>query len=102
MSDQNLSKFINIEQFLDFYNRYYGEFTPENSDQNLSEFINIEQFLDFYNHYYGKFTPENLVFNANLQQLGQKISDWCCLETDGKITPEEAYEKIRRLCKQNL
>jgi hypothetical protein len=72
------------------------------SDQNLSEFINIEQFLDPHNRYYEEFTPENLVFNANFQELGQRISYWCGLETDGKITPEEAYEKIRRLCKQNL
>ena len=72
------------------------------SDHNLSEFINIEQFLDLHNPYDGEFTPENLVFNTNLQQLGQRISYWCDLETDGKITPEGAYEKIRRLCKQNL
>jgi hypothetical protein len=70
------------------------------SDQNLSESINIEQFFDLHDPYYGEFTPENLVFNANLQELGQKISYWCGLETDGKITPEEAYEKIRQLWKQ--
>ncbi len=44
--------------------------------------------------------PENLVFNANLQEFAQKISYICNLETGGKIPPQEAYKKIKKLWKK--
>lgn len=47
--------------------------------------------------YRGEVKPENLVFNANLQEFAQKISYICNLETAGKITPEDAYHKIKNL-----
>jgi hypothetical protein len=50
--------------------------------------------------YYGKVKPENLVFNANLQEFAQQVSYICNLETAGKISSEEAYQKIRLLWKQ--
>jgi polyhydroxyalkanoate synthesis regulator phasin len=50
--------------------------------------------------YYGKVNPENLVFNANLQEFAQQVSYICNLETSGKISPEEAYQKVRDLWKQ--
>jgi hypothetical protein len=50
--------------------------------------------------YYGKVQPENLVFNANLQEFAQHVSYICNLETSGKISSAEAYEKIRDLWKQ--
>ncbi len=50
--------------------------------------------------YHGKVKPENLVFNANLQEFAQQVSYICNLETAGKISSEEAYQKIRLLWKQ--
>lgn len=50
--------------------------------------------------YRGEVKPENLVFNANLQEFSQRISYICCLETGGKLTPEESYREIRSLWKQ--
>lgn len=50
--------------------------------------------------YYGQVKPENLVFNANLQEFTQKISYICALETNGKISTEEAYKEIKSLWKQ--
>lgn len=50
--------------------------------------------------YHGEFTPENLVFNANLQEFAHKINYICGLETNGKVTPEEAYQRIKELWKQ--
>ncbi|WP_009633427.1 DUF7219 family protein [Synechocystis sp. PCC 7509] len=50
--------------------------------------------------YYGQVKPENLVFNANLQEFAQRVSYICNLETAGKLSPEESYEKIRALWKQ--
>ncbi|MEH1924498.1 DUF7219 family protein [Nostoc sp.] len=50
--------------------------------------------------YYGKFQPENLVFNANLQEFAQKITYITCLETGGKLSQDEAYERIKVLWKQ--
>lgn len=58
------------------------------------------EFLYPRSRYYGKVKPENLVFNANLQEFAQQVSYVCNLETAGKLSPEEAYHKIRTLWKQ--
>lgn len=62
----------------------------------------VDQHKFFYprSRYYGKVKPENLVFNANLQEFAQQVSYVCNLETAGKLSPDEAYEKIRALWKQ--
>ena len=57
-------------------------------------------FLYPHSRYYGNFTPENLVFDANLQEFAQRVTYICSLETNGKITPAEAYEQIHRLWMQ--
>ncbi|MDJ0518055.1 MAG: hypothetical protein QNJ74_18000 [Trichodesmium sp. MO_231.B1] len=59
-----------------------------------------DDFLYPRSRYHGDFTPENLVFNANLQEFAQQVSIICGLETGGKISPEEAYFKIKDLWKQ--
>lgn len=56
-----------------------------------------ENFLYPIRNYKGKFTPENLILNANLQEFAQKVSFICGLETNGKITPFEAFERIKIL-----
>lgn len=58
------------------------------------------QFLSPRSRYYGQVKPENLVFNANLQEFAQRISFICNLETNGKISSEEAYNQIKDLWKQ--
>jgi hypothetical protein len=55
------------------------------------------EFLFPHSRYRGQFTPEKLMFNANLQEFSQKVSYICSLETNGKISPEEAYQKIGAL-----
>ncbi len=57
-------------------------------------------FLYPHNRYRGEIKPENLVFNANLQEFSQRITYICCLETGGKLTPEESYREIKSLWKQ--
>ena len=57
-------------------------------------------FINPCSRYRGKFTPENLAFNANLQEFSNRIGLICGLETNGKITPEEAYTQVRSLWKQ--
>lgn len=50
--------------------------------------------------YHGEISPNNpnnLVFNANLQEFAQKVSYICALETNGKISTEEAYNRIKKL-----
>ncbi len=58
------------------------------------------QFLYPHNRYYGQVKPENFVFNANLQEFAQQVSFISNLESNGKLSPEEAYKKIRLLWKQ--
>jgi hypothetical protein len=65
---------------------------PNSQDKN--------SFLYPRSRYYGKFQPETLAFNANLQEFAQRITYISCLETGGKLSPEEAYEQIRGLWKQ--
>ncbi|HEY9632618.1 MAG TPA: hypothetical protein V6D14_04385 [Coleofasciculaceae cyanobacterium] len=50
--------------------------------------------------YYGSVKPENLIFNANLQEFTQRVNFICNLETNGKLSPEEAYQQIKVLWKQ--
>ncbi|XFA72932.1 hypothetical protein RYO59_001166 [Thermosynechococcaceae cyanobacterium Okahandja] len=57
-------------------------------------------FLHPHSRYYGDFTPENFVFNANLQEFSSKVNYISCLETSGKLSPQEAFDQIKRLWKQ--
>ncbi|MEM7590724.1 MAG: hypothetical protein AAF383_04255 [Cyanobacteria bacterium P01_A01_bin.83] len=54
-------------------------------------------------NYRGKLSPDNpqnLVFNANLQEFAQKVAFICGLETNGKISAQEAYDRIKDLWHQ--
>ncbi len=57
-------------------------------------------FLHPQSPYHGEFTPANFVFNANLQEFSTKVSYISCLETSGKLSPQEAFDQIKRLWKQ--
>ena len=59
-----------------------------------------ESFLYPIGNYYGEFSPEKLVFNANLQQFAQQVSYLCGLEANGKMTPQDTYEEIKKFWKQ--
>jgi hypothetical protein len=61
---------------------------------------NKEDFLYPRSKYYGEFTPQNLVFDANLQEFAQKVVYICGLQTNGKISTEDAYEEIKNLWHQ--
>ncbi len=65
------------------------------SDQKDSS--NKDKFLYPRSPYRGEFTPRNLVFNSNLQEFAQKVSYICNLETNGKISSQEAYKQIKNL-----
>ncbi len=59
-----------------------------------------ENFFNPIGSYNGEFKPGNLVFNANLQEFAHKVAYLCGLEANGKITPEEAYQEIKKLWHQ--
>lgn len=64
---------------------------------------NKQDFLYPKENYRGNFSPSkpnNLVFNANLQEFAQKTGYICGLETNGKISAEEAYDRIKELWHQ--
>jgi hypothetical protein len=58
-----------------------------------------EEFLYPRSTYRGEFTPESLVFNSNLQEFAHKVGYICTLETSGKLSQAEAYDRIRDLWK---
>ncbi|HEY9674151.1 MAG TPA: hypothetical protein V6D11_22115 [Waterburya sp.] len=62
--------------------------------------LNKTSFIYPRGRYYGQVKPENLVFNANLQEFTQRVNFICNLETNGKLSPEEAYNQIKNLWKQ--
>ncbi len=41
------------------------------------------------------FSPERLLMEANIKEFAYKIGMICALEVGGKITPEEAYHRIK-------
>ncbi|NEO84854.1 MAG: hypothetical protein F6J87_11455 [Spirulina sp. SIO3F2] len=53
-----------------------------------------------YASYQGNLTPSELVFNANLQTFAQRVNYICGLETNGKITTQNAYEQVNLLWQQ--
>ncbi|XHX76766.1 MAG: hypothetical protein RBJ76_20345 [Stenomitos frigidus ULC029] len=62
--------------------------------------MNQSDFLYPTAHYRGAVKPENLVFNANLQEFSQRVGYISCLESGGKLSPEESYQQIKSLWKQ--
>lgn len=60
----------------------------------------LDNFLYPHSCYQGSVKPENLVFNANLQEFSQRVSYICGLQTNGKLTPNEAVQQIRPLWHQ--
>lgn len=66
-----------------------------------SDFLSdLSDFLYPRSCYYGQFKPEYLVFNANLQEFAQRVGYISSLQTNGKISPQEAYDQIKTLWKQ--
>lgn len=59
-----------------------------------------ENFLHSQARYRGDFSPQNLAFNANLQEFTHKIGYICALETNGKISTKEAYDRVKELWHQ--
>lgn len=60
----------------------------------------INNFLYPHSRYRGQFTSQNLVFDANLQEFAQRVTYICSLETNGKLSSEEAYQEIKRIWHQ--
>ena len=58
-----------------------------------------EPFISPLSKYNGEFSPQQLAFNANLQEFAQRVSLLCGLETNGKVSAQEAYREIKQLWK---
>lgn len=59
--------------------------------------MKLNQFIYPKARYNGDVKPQNLVFNANLQEFSQQVGYIANLETNGKLSPQEAYQEIREL-----
>ncbi|ASC71299.1 hypothetical protein XM38_022510 [Halomicronema hongdechloris C2206] len=57
----------------------------------------MHNFLYPHAPYRGPVKPEQLVFNANLQEFAQQVSYISNLNTNGKLTLDEAFERIDHL-----
>ncbi len=58
-----------------------------------------EKFLFPIENYRGDFKMEKVLFNANLQEFAQRVNFICNLETNGKISSQQAYQEIKNLWK---
>ncbi|MBV5259649.1 hypothetical protein FLX56_14615 [Synechococcus moorigangaii CMS01] len=58
-----------------------------------------DQFLFPLESYRGDFKMEKVMFNANLQEFAQRVNFICNLETNGKISSQQAYQEIKNLWK---
>ncbi len=58
-----------------------------------------EKFLFPIESYRGEFKMEKVLFNANLQEFAQRVNFICNLETNGKISSQQAYQEIKNLWK---
>lgn len=50
--------------------------------------------------YSGQLDPHHLAFNANSCKFAQRVTYISCLQTDGKLTPEDAFHRIAELWEQ--
>ncbi|MEL6496600.1 MAG: hypothetical protein AAFQ41_15985 [Cyanobacteria bacterium J06623_7] len=69
----------------------------QNADQDKRNFLYPKS------RYRGEFSPNNpnnLLFNANLQEFAQQVSYTCSLESNGKISSAESYERIKQLWRE--
>lgn len=67
---------------------------------NASDRRDLDNLLCPRSRYYGEFSPQQLTFNANLQEFAHRISYISGLQTGGKISPEEAFKRIKVLYKE--
>ena len=62
--------------------------------------MNKDRFLYPHHSYFGEAKSKNIIFNANLQEFSQRVSYTCALETNGKLSPNQAYRNIKSSWKQ--
>ena len=67
---------------------------PSDNGKNKNNFIHPQA------RYRGDFSPQNLAFNSNLQEFAQKVGYICALETNGKVSTQQAYDRIKDLWHQ--
>lgn len=66
----------------------------------MNESADKLNFFHSHSRYRNRLTPDNSLYNANLQELAQKVSYIYGLQTGGKISPAQADEQIESLWKQ--
>jgi hypothetical protein len=59
----------------------------------------LNQFLYPYTLSSANLPPNQLLLDANLQEFSSRVSVICALESNGKISPIEAYRQIKALWK---
>lgn len=64
------------------------------------ERLDKNKFLYPSDRYHGQFQPKYLLFSANLQEFTQRSSYIYNLQNSGKLSSEEAYNRIEALWKQ--
>ncbi|MDZ8049984.1 MAG: hypothetical protein RMX68_030745 [Aulosira sp. ZfuVER01] len=56
-----------------------------------------DRLFSTYTREYAQIKAENLEFTLNLREFSQRVEFITCLETNGKLSTEEAYKQIKAL-----
>lgn len=65
---------------------------PPDSDRTKDHFL-----YPYRSRAHSDLSPTQILFSANLQEFAQKVSLMCALESNGKLTPHETFDRIRQL-----
>ena len=60
----------------------------------------LNEFLYPHHHVSGKTDPAQVAFEEQLEDFSQQVSYTCNLEIGGKLTPEDAFNRISTLWDQ--
>lgn len=63
--------------------------------ENLPQVDHKNRFFYPKSPYRGHFTPQTFIFNANLQEFAQKVEYIAGLHSNGKMTTEDACQKLQ-------
>jgi hypothetical protein len=59
--------------------------------------LELQSFIYPTKSYHGPFQLDALIFNANLQEFAQRVSYISSLQINGKLSPEESFNRISEL-----
>ncbi|MGB5134760.1 MAG: hypothetical protein WBN89_06255 [Prochlorococcaceae cyanobacterium] len=75
--------------------------TPPSGDRGSGDLPSVRGPLESHSSYRAAdWSPQRVMFHQNLETFADRVGLLVGLQSNGKLTQEEAYDEIRRLWKQ--